>query len=110
MTTFLDHLTTTLEHDSIIGLAEHGADAGWPGLTYTMDCVLLYDEYEDEIWDALRMDAEDLGYDNPMVMVATFNRSDMLDDSDRFKNLLVWYMAEREAQRYADACSDQEVA
>ena len=107
--TFIEWLTSTLEHDTILDLAEHGADAGWPGLTYTSDCVELYGQFEEEIWDALVMDADDMGYENPLKMICEFQRSDMLDDVDRFKNLLVWYMAEREARRYADAIENEEL-
>ncbi len=113
MITFIEHLTNTLDHSQLIKLAENGADAGWPGLTSTVDCVLLYEQYEDEIWDALTMDAEDLGYDNPVEFFCTFNRivDRMVYSHDSFKTLLVWYMAEREAQRYMDACAmDEEVA
>ena len=84
-------------------IASNGADAGYPYITYTSDCVELYEQFSEEIWEALRYDAECLGYDNPMALVATFGRQDMLHDEDQFKNLLVWYMAERTAQ---ELCPD----
>ncbi len=96
--TFKDWLTKTLEPDQLSELVEHGADAGWPGLTYTSDCVELHDRFEREIWDALYEDAQDFGYDSSMAFVATFGRSDMTNDPDQLKNLLVWYMAERVAR------------
>lgn len=37
--TFRDWLTSTLDAGQIAELAEYGADAGWPGLTYTSDCA-----------------------------------------------------------------------
>jgi hypothetical protein len=97
--TFEEWLTDTLDADQISDLARHGADGGWPGLTYTSDCVELYDEYEAEIWELGREMAEDLGHKNTVELFAGFNRSDMLDDPDTFKNLLVWFIAEETARR-----------
>ena len=51
--TFRSWLTETLDTEQIEGLADHGADAGWPGLTYTSDCVELFERFQDEIREAL---------------------------------------------------------
>ena len=59
-------------------------------------------EHAREIREALNEDAEDLGYDTPEAMVATFSRSDMLWSEDGRKNLLVWYLAERTAHEITD--------
>ena len=40
--TFRSWLTETLDTDQIEDLAGHGADAGWPGLTYTSECCCLH--------------------------------------------------------------------
>ena len=40
---FHDWLTETLDADQLADLARYGADTGWPGMTYTADCVELYD-------------------------------------------------------------------
>ncbi len=95
-------LTETLDPDQIEDLAGHGADAGWPGLTYTSDCVELFERFEGEIREALNEDAEDFGFDSPEAFVATFSRSDMLWDEDSRRNLLVWYLAERTAHEITD--------
>ena len=102
-TTFLAWLTETLDPDQLADLARYGADTGWPGLTYTTDCVELYDCYADEIREALNEDAEDFGYDHPEALVATFARSDMLWSEDGRKSLLVWFIAERTAREITDA-------
>ena len=101
-TTFLAWLQETLDADQLADLARYGADTGWPGLTYTADCVELYDRYAHEIRDALNEDAEAFGYDNPEALVATFARSDMLWSDDGRKNVLIWYMAERTAREITD--------
>ncbi len=95
--TFREWLTGTLDAEQIEDLARHGADTGWPGITYTSECVELFDRYSDEIREALNEDAEAFGYESPEAFVATFNRRDMLWSEDGRKNLLVWYMSERVA-------------
>ena len=101
--TFRAWLTETLDADQINDLANYGADTGWPGMTYTTDCVELYGCYADEIREALNEDAEAFGYDNPEALVATFNRSDMLWSEDGRRTLLLWYMAERTAREITDS-------
>lgn len=100
--TFRDWLTETLDPEQIEELAEHGADAGWPGLSYTSECVELFDRFEDEIRDALNEDTEAFGYECPEALVATFARRDMLWSEEGRKNLLVWFIAERTAREIAD--------
>lgn len=100
--TFREWLTETLDAEQIAELADHGADAGWPGLTYTSECVELYDRFAGEIREALNQDAEDFGYPNPDAFVASFRRSDMLWDDEQRKNLLAWYMAEKVAREISD--------
>jgi len=78
-------------------IRNHGCEAGFPNITYTADCVTLYDQFEDEIFEALNCDAFDMGYECIDELTATFERKDMLNAIDTRKNLLVWYMAEREA-------------
>ena len=101
-TTFRTWLTETLDAEQIEDLAGHGADAGWPGLTYTSECVELFDRFQDEIREALNEDTESYGYDSPEAFVATFGRSDMLWSEDGRKNLLAWYMAERTAHEITE--------
>ena len=80
-----------------------GADAGWPGFCYTSECVEFYDANEDDIWEALREDADDFGHASAIELVATFHRGDMLSDPDTFKNLLAWYALESVARWVEDA-------
>ena len=85
-------------------IAAHGADAGWPHITYTADAVEIHDEHEDEIWAALYEDAVEYGdCDNVATFVGTFNRSNMCNQLDSFKNLLVWYMCEKVARELDEA-------
>lgn len=79
-------------------IAEHGADAGWPHITYTSDTVEIYDQFESDIYDMLNDDADSMGYDNIEEMISKFGRADMLSWPEGRKNLLVWYACERIAQ------------
>ena len=76
-------------------LASHGAGTGWQGLTYTRDCVKLYDRFESEIWDALYDDASDFNGGNVPLFLASFTTAEQMTCGDTFKNMLVWYYAER---------------
>ena len=100
--TFRAWLTEILDAEQIEDLASHGADTGWPGLTYTADCVELFERFADEIRDALNEDAESFGYDSPEAFVATFSRRDLLWSEDGRKNLLAWFMAERTAHEITE--------
>lgn len=92
--TFREWLTGTLDADQLADLSRYGADTGWPGMTYTADCVEVYERYADEIREALNEDTE--------AFMATWNRSEMLWSEDGRKTLLVWYMAERTAYELAE--------
>ncbi|PSF33932.1 hypothetical protein C7H19_19270 [Aphanothece hegewaldii CCALA 016] len=89
-------------HEYAEDIALHGADGGFPYITYTSDTVKIFDKFADEIWDMAVEDAEDTGYKNVAAMIAEFGRSDMLDDFDSFKNLMVWYACEKFAHQLID--------
>lgn len=80
--------------DEMRDIANHGADAGYAYLTYTRDTVELFDAYADEIWEMARAMADDLGSKNVMEMVSGFQRAEMAETLDGFKNLMVWFAAE----------------
>ena len=83
-------------------IANHGADAGFPKITYTADTCKIFDRFAEQIWDMAVEDAESMGYKNVAMMIAEFNRSDMLDTIDSFKNLMVWYACEKLARQFSD--------
>lgn len=84
--------------ESAEDIARHGADAGFPHITYTRDCVRIFDRFADEIWEMAVDEAEALGCKNVAALIAGFNRADMLADFDQFKNLLVWFACEQVAR------------
>ncbi|MEQ9300439.1 MAG: hypothetical protein RIF33_17835 [Cyclobacteriaceae bacterium] len=87
--------------DDAQSIAQYGADQGYAGITYTADCVRLYEHYEEDIFSMLRTDAEEMGYSNIFELMGSFNRSGDSDTPSSFKNLLVWYAVERMAGRSA---------
>lgn len=89
--------------DNARDIARHGADAGYPCITYTSDTVTIFDKFGHEIWEMAVEDASDTGCKNVAEMIAGFGRSDMLDGGlDQFKNLMVWYACEKVAREMED--------
>lgn len=86
--------------DSASDIARHGADCGYPWLTYNADGARLFDKYQSDIWEMVSDDARDMGV-NVGEFIGSFKRADMLDDIDTFKMLLVWYAAEKVANEIA---------
>jgi hypothetical protein len=99
--TFREFVAAEYETEELQDIAGHGADAGWPHITYTRDAVALYDAYECELWDMLNEGAEMMGAKNVQEFVSGFVRSDMADTPDGFKNLVVWYAIEELARENA---------
>jgi hypothetical protein len=84
--------------ESARDIATHGADAGYPYITYTSHTVVIFDAYANEIWAMAVEEAEQQGLKNVAEMIAGFGRADMLGDWDQFKNLMVWYACETVAR------------
>lgn len=84
-------------------IANHGADSGFPHMTYTNECAELFDQFAAEIWEMAVDDAESMGHKNVMEMVAGFGRADMLYSYDGFKNLMWWYACEAMARNLVDS-------
>lgn len=89
--------------DYAADIANHGADAGYPCITYTADCCHIFDHFADEIWSMIAQDADDFGAGSVPSFIASFRRVDMTDDWNTFRNLLVWYACEKVAREIQDA-------
>jgi hypothetical protein len=90
-------------------IVEHGVDAGYPNLSYYSDTIKLYDKYNEEIWDALYEDYESFGDSKHVLeLISKFNIADNVNDDASFKNLLVWYMAERTAREIMDEREEED--
>lgn len=97
---FTNWMTSNFEGSELEDIAQHGASAGFSGISYYYETSALYDEYKYDIWEWLSEDAESFGYDTPMQLISTFAGARDVHDDVTFKNLLVWYAAERVAAQY----------
>jgi hypothetical protein len=90
--------------ESARDIAGHGADCGYPCITYTSDTVKVFDRFAREIWDMAVEEARDMGCNNVCEMIAGLRRSDMdmIDNIDQFKNIMVWFACEKLAREIAD--------
>lgn len=86
---------------------EHGADAGWPGFTYTADAAGFYRENADIIDEMLADTADSMGV-TVAGLIATFARADMADTRDGRDNLLAWYALEEAGHYLADRGDDDD--
>lgn len=96
--TFKNWMLANFSKQELNDLANHGANAGWHGLTYYSDTVKLFEKFKDEIFESLVQDTEDFGYSNIYELLATFNKNYMPYDYAQFANQLTWYMAEKIAR------------
>jgi len=73
-------------------------------LIYYTDTVAFHDEHEVEIWDMLWDTSRELGDDNILELIASFNGSKDVGSMDQFKNLLAWWAFEETARQIAYEC------
>lgn len=95
--TFAEWFAANLS-ESAADIANHGADGGFPCITYNADCAAIFDRYADEIWNMANEMADDMGERNVAAMIAGFQRADMLTSIDGFKTLMVWFACEETAR------------
>jgi hypothetical protein len=91
-----------MEMSQIREAGEHGADAGWPGFTYTKDGADFTDANAALLDEMLQLGADDFGHDDVAAFVASFNRSDMADTLDGYKCLVAWYALEECGRFWSD--------
>jgi hypothetical protein len=80
-------------------IAENGADCGFTGIIYTNEMVEIFDYFQDEIWEMVVNEAEEIG-ENPIKFISSFNRIDMTTEFNNFKALLVWFACEKLAREF----------
>ncbi|MCB0032664.1 MAG: hypothetical protein KDE51_01480 [Anaerolineales bacterium] len=83
--------------DYLEDIANYGASAGFPYITYYRDTSEIYETFSTEIWEQLDQDVEELGYKNVFDMMQHWGSANSCHSDASFKCLLVWYMAERVA-------------
>lgn len=105
-----------LDRDQLADVARHGADAGWPGFTYTADTVQFYKSHKADIIEMAKQMADDLG--NSMIgMIRNFRcltnagKPDYTEDeiaeaiyagrgesADTIRNAIAWFALEETAR------------
>jgi len=96
-----------MERAQIVEAGEHGADAGWPGFTYTRDGAEFYRTNDEAIDELLAELADDMGQ-TVAELIASFTRSDMVDTRDGRDCLLAWFALEHVGRQLADMDDDEE--
>lgn len=89
----------------VVGVGR-GADAGYPGFTYTTDGAEFYRKHDNLIDEIAWELAEDLGYASVAEFVATFGRADMADTRDGRDCLMAWFALEEVSRWLQDGGMD----
>lgn len=83
-------------------MVTYGVNNGFPYLTYYNDTTALYKKYHQDIWEMLNDDAESMGHQHPLEMMATFGGAANAVNRHTFENLMVWYAAEKVARELTE--------
>jgi hypothetical protein len=93
---FKDWMKETYEGHELRDIARYGAQGGYHGMGYFNETCALYEEYHDDIWTMINDDADSMGM-TPLALIASFGGASDVCNNHTFKNLLVWYAAEKMA-------------
>ena len=99
---FNDWMKKTFDRDEMKDIATYGVNAGFHHLTYYKDTTALYQKYHDDIWEMLNDDADSMGHQHPLEMIAIFGGARNVSNRITFENLLVWYAAEKVARELTE--------
>ena len=94
MQTF-DILGHEFDMDALNDIATHGMDAGVSGFIYSTELAVLFDKYEEDIWNYLDEHAFDLGEKSGIQMVVNcVTRDDDFYTMQDIKEKAVWMFVE----------------
>lgn len=103
MKTIKEYILESFEEEEIINVAHHGcASVCVGGLIYYNETSAFHDKFEEEIWDLVYSQSEEMGYDNCLSFIASFNGSKDVGSLFQLKNLLCWYAVEYTCQQLVD--------
>ena len=119
-TTLINACIRAVGKESLPDVMTHGANTGWPGFTYTADCVSFFKRHKESILQMVNSMASDIGA-SPAVMVAGFQCLKIkADDSEGMRavyraldgrvqgdetqvaNALAWFALEEVARAMCD--------
>ncbi len=95
--TFKKWMQDKFSKDELSDIARD-VSGGFSGLTFYRETVPLHDKHEKEIWEALEEERQEMGAKSIMEHIASFSGAKDVGSMEQFKNLLVWWMAERTAR------------
>ena len=88
-------------------VAQHGCSGGLiPSLIHYVDTVKFYEEHEQEIWDQLYQESNDMGSGCILKHISQFNGAKNVGSMTQLKNLLAWWACEQAAH---DILADRKV-
>lgn len=95
------------EHEELTEIANQGcASVCVGGFIYYTETCAAYDAHKEEIWDALSMQCEDIGYKNVLDMIANFRDANKISSDHEYKNALVWWYIEHIAHEYINTLEE----
>jgi hypothetical protein len=83
-----------LTDEEILEAGQHGADCGWAGFTWTVDCAMFAQRNRLLVWELLSDEAEEMGAINTLAYLASFARAEIVNDADGLETLLAWWALE----------------
>lgn len=89
--TFRDWVKASFDQDTLMDIVEHGANHGWPHITYTKDIITLYDRFRDDLWACLADHNDGCGYSPIEILSASKHKIYSHADLATF---MVWFSVE----------------
>jgi hypothetical protein len=102
ISSFKSWMKRKFDRGQLKDMVSYGVRGGFPHLTYYSDTTALYRKYHEDIWEMLSDDANNMGHQHPLELIATFGGAANVVNCMTFENLLVWYAAERVASELTD--------
>ena len=99
---FKDWMRKNFDKQKLEDIVNYGCSGGVGGLTYYSDTTALYRHFNDELWEMLNEDSENMGSKNICEFIGTFGGAENVGSAEQFENLIVWYAAERVAAEFLE--------
>lgn len=84
-------------------IASHGAQNGYPAISYYSDTLDFYNTNKDDIWELATDQSEDYGHKNVFEMLSGFSGAKNVSNCTRFENLMCWYATEEVSRHCVDS-------
>ena len=95
MKTIKEYVLENFDSQQIIDICGNGMACGFGNLIYYTDTCAFHDLYEEEIWDMLESDREEMGCKTIVELIVSFNGQKNVGSLTQLKNLLCWYAVEK---------------